>query len=66
MRILLATPDGKALEAIQALEKKMGSTILAFNQWKPDALSVDQVKLVQDLEEETGYTLIAIKTEDGK
>ena len=57
----LATPDGKALEAIQALEKKMGKTILAFNQWKPADLDEGEVKALQDLEAATCYTLIAVK-----
>ena len=59
--ISLATPDGKALEAIQSLEKKIGRTILVFNQWKPADLPEEEVKLLQDLEKETCYTLIAIK-----
>ena len=64
--ISLATPDGKALEAIQSLEKKMGKTILAFNVWQPEDLSEDEIKLLQDLEKETCYTLMAIKTGNGK
>jgi hypothetical protein len=59
--ISLATPDGKGLDAIQSLEKKIGKTILAFNQWQPDDLSEDEVKLLQDLEKDTCFTLVAIK-----
>jgi hypothetical protein len=59
----LATPDGKTLDSIQSLEKKMGKTVLAFNLWQPADLNDEELKSLQGLEEETCFTLIAVKAD---
>ena len=56
-----ATPNSKALEAIQKFEKETGKTVLAFDLWEPADLNEAELKKLQALEKETCHTMIAIK-----
>ncbi len=57
-----ATPNGKALAAIQNFEKETGKTVLAYDVWQPADLSEAELQKLQALEKETGYALISVKT----
>lgn len=52
------------LDAIKALESRLGKTLLAFSeldQVQPDALSKDDLAAIQALEKQLGVVLVAVK-----
>ena len=59
----LASLDKEKVEAIQALEKKMGKTMLAFScrDLKPDSLKDDEIAQIKEAESRLGLSLVAVK-----
>ncbi|KIC21235.1 hypothetical protein [Leisingera sp. ANG-Vp] len=59
----LATLESEKLDAIQALEKDIGSPVVALAGVDTDtaALPEDQLKKLQELEEELGVVLVAVR-----
>jgi hypothetical protein len=59
----LANLEQEKLAAIQALEQKTGSTVLAFSCGDLDAADLDQAQLgqLQSLEKDLGLSLVAVK-----
>ena len=59
----LASLDKEKIEAIQALEKKMGKTVLAFScrDLKPDSLKDDEIAQIKEAESRLGLSLVAVK-----
>jgi len=59
----LASLDKEKVEAIQALEKKMGKTVLAFScrDLKADTLKDDEIAQIKEAENRLGLSLVAVK-----
>jgi len=59
----LASLDKEKVEAIQALEKKMGKTVLAFScrDLKADTLKDDEIAQIKEAESRLGLSLVAVK-----
>lgn len=59
----LSNLDGKRLEAIQSLEKELGSPLLAFSSVPVGDAEVpeDKLRRLQELEQELGVVLVAVK-----
>lgn len=59
----LATLETEKLNAIQDLEKDIGSPVVALAEVAADtaALPEDQLRKLQDLEEELGVVLVAVR-----
>ena len=59
----LASLDKEKVEAIQALEKKMGKTVLAFScrDLKADILKDDEIAQIKEAESRLGLSLVAVK-----
>jgi len=59
----LASLDKEKVEAIQALEKKMGKTVLAFScrDLKADILKDDEIAQIKEAEKRLGLSLVAVK-----
>ena len=59
----LASLDKEKVEAIQALEKKMGKTVLAFScrDLKVDSLKDDEIAQIKEAESRLGLSLVAVK-----
>jgi len=59
----LASLDKEKVEAIQAIEKKMGKTLLAFScrDLKVDALKDDEIAQIKEAERKLGLSLVAVK-----
>ncbi len=59
----LASLDTEKVKAVQALEKKMGKTVLAFSckEMKIDALKDDEIAQLREAEKNLGLSLVAVK-----
>jgi len=59
----LASLDKEKVEAIQAIEKKMGKTLLAFScrDLKADVLKEDEIAQIKEAEKKLGLSLVAVK-----
>lgn len=59
----LASLDKEKVEAIQALEKKIGKTVLAFScrDLKADTLKDDEIAQIKEAESKLGLSLVAVK-----
>ena len=59
----LASLDKEKVEAIQALEKKIGKTVLAFScrDLKVDSLKDDEISQRKEAETRLGLSLVAVK-----
>ena len=59
----LASLDKEKVEAIQAIEKKMGKTLLAFScrDLKADTLKDDEIAQIKEAESRLGLSLVAVK-----
>ncbi len=59
----LASLDKEKVEEIQALEKKIGKTVLAFScrEMKIDALKDDEIAQIKEAEKRLGLSLVAVK-----
>ena len=59
----LASLDKEKIEAIQALEKKMGKRVLAFScrDLKADTLKDDEISQLKEAESKLGLSLVAVK-----
>jgi hypothetical protein len=58
-----ANLDGKKLEAVQEIEKKLGKTVLAFScsDINADALSEGELAELREAEKRLGLSLLAVK-----
>jgi hypothetical protein len=63
MLYTLATLNETELEAVQALEKKIGKRVLAMRPLRIgfDELSDEEMAQIQELEDEFGLTIVAVK-----
>ena len=59
----LASLDKERVEAVQALEKKIGKTVLAFScrDMKIDTLKDDEIAQIREAEKRLGVSLVAVK-----
>lgn len=59
----LASLDKERVEAVQALEKKIGKTVLAFScrDMKIDTLKDDEIAQIKEAEKRLGVSLVAVK-----
>ena len=59
----LARLDKEKVEAIEAIEKKMGKTLLAFScqDLKVDALKDEELAQIKEAEKKLGLSLVAVK-----
>jgi len=59
----LASLDTEKVEAIRAIEKKMGKTLLAFScrDLKVDVLKDDEIAQIKEAESRLGLSLVAVK-----
>ena len=59
----LASLDKEKVEAIQALETKIGKTVLAFScrEKKIDALKDDEIAQIKEAEKRLGLSLVAVE-----
>lgn len=60
---LTSKVEGTRLQTINDLEKDLGKTLLAFSchDLKASALSVDELKKIQDVENKLGVSLVAVE-----
>lgn len=61
----LATLEQEKLKAIQALEKEIGSPVVALESIDADAVKLgdDRLKKLRNLEQELGVVLVAVKAQ---